>query len=396
MVEKKTVAIAVLCVVIVLCLGLWSNSAQEAQRLEGELCELESDYEKLARVRTSLEDNYSELRTEKEDLEKEYSNLEASITSLEKSYSTLQAESQNIILAIQETNSLLISNYSTLKGDYLTLYSEYNSLKNETREEVVETRIHLINILLPQYGLYTTRLWTDMGVSPSDLAVKSISRHTFIMIYPRSLVPDEYADAILQICVEAREAISDIYGLSSRFPPDRRVLIVALPWNSNVLNVHSNSLMNGKDVIMWRLRSQEELTEYRVNNIGGFIHEVAHLFSVIKGYMGEGVAIYLTVPVGFQVVYNLGDDIWPVEVNATEIFNNLLRNIEELDDPYAKAARVFLEIDRRFGADVIGDALLDIEPVSTWQDLKQALMEITNEPDVIETIFEKYGYSENN
>jgi len=267
---------------------------------------------------------------------------------------------------------------------------------NETREEMVETRVHLINILLPQYDLYTTRMWTDLGVSSSDLAVKSTPLHTFIMIYPRSYVPDEYADAILQICIEARKAISDVYGLSSRFPLDRRVLIVVIPWNSNVLNVHSNSLRNGKDVIMVRLRSQEEFTENRVTPIVGFTHEVAHLFAVFEGYMNEGVAIYLTFPAGFQVVYNLGDDVWPVEVNATEIIDNLLRKIEELDDPYAKAARVLLEIDRRFGADVIGGALLDIEPVSTWQDLKQALIETTNEPDVIETIFEKYGYSENN
>lgn len=34
MVDKKTVAIAVLCVITVLCLGLWSNSAQEIQRLK--------------------------------------------------------------------------------------------------------------------------------------------------------------------------------------------------------------------------------------------------------------------------------------------------------------------------------------------------------------------------
>lgn len=134
MVEKKTVAIAVLCVVTVLCLGLWANEAQEANRLEGELSELEDDYDNLARVRTSLEENYSELRTEKEDLEEEYSNLEADVTSLEKSYLTLQTESRDLILAIQETNSLLMSNYSTLKTYYSTLYSNYNSLKEDYDE----------------------------------------------------------------------------------------------------------------------------------------------------------------------------------------------------------------------------------------------------------------------
>jgi len=131
MVDKKTSAIVVLCVVTVLCLGLWANEAQEVSRLKGGLSELEVDYEKLARVRTSLEENYSELRTEKEDLETEYSNLEAAITSLEKSYSILHAESQNLILAIQETNSLLMNNYSTLKEDYSMLYSRYNSLKED-------------------------------------------------------------------------------------------------------------------------------------------------------------------------------------------------------------------------------------------------------------------------
>ena len=70
MVEKKTMTIAVLCVVTVLCLGLWANEAQEANRLKGELYELENEYEKLAHVRTNMEENYSELRTEKENLEK--------------------------------------------------------------------------------------------------------------------------------------------------------------------------------------------------------------------------------------------------------------------------------------------------------------------------------------
>ena len=53
MVDKKISAIAVLCVVTALCLGLWANSAQEVQRLGGELGELEDSYDKLARVRTS-------------------------------------------------------------------------------------------------------------------------------------------------------------------------------------------------------------------------------------------------------------------------------------------------------------------------------------------------------
>jgi len=82
MVDKKYAAIAILCVTAILCLGLYSNSAQEANRLKGELWELEDDYDKLALVRTSLEENYSELRTENEDLETDYSILKSEYDSL--------------------------------------------------------------------------------------------------------------------------------------------------------------------------------------------------------------------------------------------------------------------------------------------------------------------------
>lgn len=78
MVDKKTAAISIFCVSTVIFLGLWINADQKAQRLG----ELEDEYEKLARVRTSLEENYSELRTEKEALEKNYEDLKLSYTIL--------------------------------------------------------------------------------------------------------------------------------------------------------------------------------------------------------------------------------------------------------------------------------------------------------------------------
>jgi len=78
MVDKKTSIIAVLCVTTVLFLGLWINTSQKAYRLG----DIEDDYDKLARVRTSLEENYSKLRTEMEDLEMEYSVLKSEYDSL--------------------------------------------------------------------------------------------------------------------------------------------------------------------------------------------------------------------------------------------------------------------------------------------------------------------------
>jgi len=107
MVDKKTVAIAVLCVVTVLCLGLWLNSAQEFNRLEGKLWELEVDYEKLARVRTSLEENYTELKTEKEDLEKDYSDLEVEYSSLEIEYSSLKEDYYVLLQDVEDLTRAL-------------------------------------------------------------------------------------------------------------------------------------------------------------------------------------------------------------------------------------------------------------------------------------------------
>ena len=107
MVDKKTVAIAILCVTATLCLGLYSNSAQEANRLKGGMRELEDDYDKLARVRTSLEENYSELRPEKEDLEHQYVILEG-----------LAEYRQEIYLELIQQHETLKRSYNTLKEDY--------------------------------------------------------------------------------------------------------------------------------------------------------------------------------------------------------------------------------------------------------------------------------------
>lgn len=151
MVDKKTATIAVLCVVTVLCLGLWSNSAQETNRLEGEIWELEGDYEKLASVRTSLEENYSELRTEKEDLEKEYSDLEAEITSLEKILETGKAITES---------AEWISDDECLKG---------------TSEVIVTRELWIWNIYLP--STYTVR------VNITNIGDKPISK-VYIFLFP--------------------------------------------------------------------------------------------------------------------------------------------------------------------------------------------------------------------
>lgn len=111
MADKKNAAIVVLCVVTILFLGLWLSSAQEANRLKGELYELEVDYEKLARVRTNLEENYSELRTDKEDLEKEYSYLEVEYFSLEIEYSSLKEDYDVLLQDVEDLTRALALEY---------------------------------------------------------------------------------------------------------------------------------------------------------------------------------------------------------------------------------------------------------------------------------------------
>jgi len=81
MVEKKTL---VLCVVTILCLGLWLNAA-------GRLGGLEDSFDSLSAKYAGLTSDYSELKGEKEDLETEYSGLKSDYDSLKEDYDGLHS-----------------------------------------------------------------------------------------------------------------------------------------------------------------------------------------------------------------------------------------------------------------------------------------------------------------
>lgn len=134
MVDKKTAVIAVLCVATVLFLGLWLNSAQEANRLKGGMRELEDDYEKLARVRTSLEENYSELRTEKEDLEKILETGEAI---------TESAEWISDDERLKVTSELIITHELIVLDTYLDTYTVRVNITNIGDEPIDDICIFL-------------------------------------------------------------------------------------------------------------------------------------------------------------------------------------------------------------------------------------------------------------
>ncbi|GAG62051.1 unnamed protein product, partial [marine sediment metagenome] len=125
MVDKKTAAIAALCVITILC-----ARAQESNRLKGELLELEDDYENLARVRTSLEEGYIELRTEKEDLESEHSTLETDYFTLQREYESLTEE----IDAYLDSYRTLTEDYESLTEELDTYLDSYRILKQDYDE----------------------------------------------------------------------------------------------------------------------------------------------------------------------------------------------------------------------------------------------------------------------
>ena len=197
MVEKKTAVIAVLCVATVLCIGLWSSSAQEAQRLEGKLGELEDDYDKLARVRTNMEENYSELKTEKEDLETEYSVLKDEYDSIKDDlFDALEEAGLLQIgerLGLANAFSLYQDNYRTLKENYdeLNALLEEGEAMAESAEWVSEDeRLNVTSKLITSgtyWVTYTVRVTiTNVGDEPIDKVV------IFLFPYEDGKFAEEY------------------------------------------------------------------------------------------------------------------------------------------------------------------------------------------------------------
>jgi hypothetical protein len=303
----------------------------------------------------------------------EYRMLSRELTEINRSYRLLQENLNQTQLELNNASDRLVEAYERI-------------------EEQSEGRAGIIQAIL-QYHDYWIEYWEGVGVQPGDMAVKShISPlYSFVMVYPESLVPDEYAEAILRICRQARTEISRTFGLEKRFL-NRKILIGMAPTEED-----ARLWVDWKnDVIIMRLRTQD-LTEYTKNHIYGFIHEVAHLFAHLGDEFNEGWAIYASARVFWDVVEGLGDDVWPTSVNVTEDISKVWRVIEAGEDPYIKATRVFFEFDYLYGPGIIGDALRRLpatreEPIVTWPELKQAIIDVTGEPEIITAIFIEQGF----
>jgi hypothetical protein len=269
----------------------------------------------------------------------------------------------------------------------------------ERIDEQSEERAETIQAVLHNYDLWI-EYWESLGVQPGDLALKSdISPlYSFVIVYPESLVPDEYAEAILRICRQAITEISQTFGLKKRVL-NKRILIVMFPIIAMFPTEEDYWLGVNRetDVIIMTLRTQD-LTEYTKNHISDFTHTVAHLFAPLGDEFSQGWATYASARVFWDVVEGLGDDVWPTRVNVTEEKQKVLQMIEEGEDPDMRATRVFFEIDHLYGPEIIGDALGRLpsiweEPFVTWPELMQAIIDVTGEPEIITAIFIEQGFT---
>ena len=309
----------------------------------------------------------------------EYRTLSGELTEISRSYRLLQENLNQTTLDLNNMSDRLAEAYEIIEE------------QSEERAETIQAVLH--------YYEFWIEHWEGLGVQPGDLAIKSDTSplYSFVIVYPESLVPDEYAEAILRICRQAITEISQTFGLKKRIL-DRRILIAMFPVIAMFPTEEDYRLgVNIEtDVIIMTLRTQD-LTEYTKNHISEFTHTVAHLFAPLVYEFGQGWATYASARVFWDVVEGLGDDVWPTRVNVTEEKQNVLQMIEVGEDPDMRATRVFFEIDHLYGPEIIGDALRRLpstleEPYVTWPEIMQALIDVTGEPEIVTAIFIEQGF----
>lgn len=302
-------------------------------------------------------------------------------------------------------NSRLSQELKEINGSYLSMQERLLRIQEEldnasrrlaelsSREEVwPEERATLIEVLLYHHDC-SVQSFEALGVQLDDLRIEGDTSPfcSFVMVYPEDLIPDDYVEAILRICRQARNEVSDTFGLTARFL-NKQVLVCVFPSENDGL--YMSGLYDRIDLI---LASRQDLTEYKRNYVYGFIHEVAHFYAFFGDEFREGWAIYAGSRVYSDVVDGLDESVWPTAINFTERIENIWSFIETGVEPEMRAARVLLEIDRLYGPMIIGDALRKIPstweyPGVTWTDLKQSLIEATGEHDAVTEIFERNGF----
>lgn len=122
MVEKKTVAIVVLCVTTILFLGLWSGANQEARTLGEKLGELEDSYDTLNAEHVKLTSDYSDLEAKKTELEDDYSTVKNDYDELNTLFEKGEAIAESSEWVTEDERLKITSKLITSRGRYYVSY----------------------------------------------------------------------------------------------------------------------------------------------------------------------------------------------------------------------------------------------------------------------------------
>lgn len=226
MIDKKTATIAVLCVTTVLCLGLWSNSAQEAQRLKGELGTLKDSYDSLNAEYVKIVEDYDRLETVNQGIMEKKTQLLEEYTALKSEYDSMKNDYSALATSLLNWQRM----YTDVKDDYDELKSilEAGEAVAESAEWVSEDeRLKVTSKLITSgtyWVTYTVRVTiTNVGDEPIDKVV--------IFLFP--YVDGKFAEEYFEYSTHSVENIyiGETYSHDFTYLPEKmtsyKVLAVA-------------------------------------------------------------------------------------------------------------------------------------------------------------------------
>lgn len=135
MLKKSTIAIVLLCIILVFSLIAWSGASFESAVLNERIAHISDE-------NVRLKSEVSELRSRHSTLEGKCSTLEAKYSTLEIEYSGLKSEHSEL----KSELSQLQSRYLTLEREHSSLEANYSTLKGEN-DELKENQTRLMTLL---------------------------------------------------------------------------------------------------------------------------------------------------------------------------------------------------------------------------------------------------------
>lgn len=237
---------------------------------------------------------------------------------------------------------------------------------------------------------------------------KKVGEHFFI----RYNIPEEYADAILNLCEVAYQGYKEVYGIDLlKDYPDPKIQITARFGGRLALWVapDSNPDINLVAPNIERLGPPRQAGGKGAHHVYGFVHEMGHItiaFDEEKGAWTQGIAHYIGSQLLPYVEKRLGDKAWPVPYDYVNIEGppRLMKGIEKAEPgTHDAACKVLYEIEKKHGPKVIGQAVYKTKEMGhsslmpggvkqyPIENFKSALIEITGDKE-IEKLFSDNGF----